>query len=197
MTGQELFYALSFVDERYIAEAETANLGKRIPWMKVLSVAACLCILIVGAFALENIGHKDATEAAAPAAPMAATEAAVEEAAPAEGITGEEMTREEVTAEEPEDIYLPAVQGIDVTVQGNGREYALEAKTGMTLLELLQNQAYDPDQVCRCDVEYTVTTEFGVRYDINLQEGFVRCQEGQASLSEEHLLQLKTILENL
>jgi len=58
MTGQELFHALSFVDERYIAEAETAQLGAKIPWVKVLSVAACLCILIVGAFALENIGQK-------------------------------------------------------------------------------------------------------------------------------------------
>ena len=80
MTGQELFHALSFVDERYIAEAESAKLGGKIPWVKVLSVAACLCILIVGAFALENIGHKGVTEeaAAAPeaAAPMAAPEAA-------------------------------------------------------------------------------------------------------------------------
>lgn len=68
MTGQELLAALSFVDEQYIAEAETANLRRRIPWMKVLSVAACLCILIVGAFALENLGHKGVTEeAAAPA----------------------------------------------------------------------------------------------------------------------------------
>ena len=76
MTGQELFHALSFVDERYIAEAESAKLGARIPWVKVLSVAACLCILIVGAFALDNIGHKGATEAAPEAAaPQAAPEA--------------------------------------------------------------------------------------------------------------------------
>lgn len=81
MTGQELMAALSFVDERYIAEAETARLHK-IPWMKVLSVAACLCILIVGAFALENMGHKGVTEeAAAPAAP-AETLAEDPEAAP-------------------------------------------------------------------------------------------------------------------
>lgn len=89
MTGQDLFYALSFVDERYIAEAETAKLGAKIPWIKILSVAACLCILIVGAFALDNIGFKGATEEAAPeaAAPMAAPEAAPEaeaEAAPRE-----------------------------------------------------------------------------------------------------------------
>lgn len=93
MTGQELFRALSFVDERYIAEAETARLGRNIPWMKVLSVAACLCILTVGAFALDGITDKHAeTEAAAPEAvfdaapeeaPAAAPEAAPE-AAPRE-----------------------------------------------------------------------------------------------------------------
>lgn len=83
MTGQELFHALSFVDERYIAEAETAKLGARIPWVRVLSVAACLCILIVGAFALENIGYKGAESEAAPqAAPEAMPEAAPEEAPP-------------------------------------------------------------------------------------------------------------------
>ena len=54
MTGQDLLYGFSFVDERFIAEAETAVLGRKVPWMKVLSVAACLCILIVGAFALET-----------------------------------------------------------------------------------------------------------------------------------------------
>ena len=36
MTGQELFEALSFVDERYIAEAETARLGGSIPWKQIL-----------------------------------------------------------------------------------------------------------------------------------------------------------------
>ena len=42
MTGQELFQALSYVDERYIAEAQTRSLGVHIPWMKIISVAACL-----------------------------------------------------------------------------------------------------------------------------------------------------------
>ena len=50
MTGQELFHALSFVDERYVQEADSAKLSAGIPWMKIVSVAACLCILFVGAF---------------------------------------------------------------------------------------------------------------------------------------------------
>lgn len=81
MTGQEIIAGLSYVDDRFIQEAETATLSRNTPWMKVLSVAACLCILIVGAFAMGEFGLKGATEeAAAPAAP----EAMYEEAVPAE-----------------------------------------------------------------------------------------------------------------
>ena len=97
MTGQELLYALSFVDEKYIQEAESAQLRK-IPWMKVLSVAACLCILIVGAFALENMGHKGVTEeAAAPEAPAETLAAAPEEAPPMQGEMITESAAEPVT----------------------------------------------------------------------------------------------------
>ena len=56
MTGQELFHALSFVDERYVAEAETNYLGIRIPWVKIISVAACLCILLSSYFVVEKMG---------------------------------------------------------------------------------------------------------------------------------------------
>ena len=73
MTGQELFHALSFVDERFIAEAETASFRK-IPWMKVFSVAACLCILLTGLYAYRLLQPKGSMEAecAAPAAPAEA-----------------------------------------------------------------------------------------------------------------------------
>ena len=101
MTGQELFHALSFVDEKYVAEAETARISKT-PWMKYLSVAACLCIILLGVYSMRNlIGFEKmpaaaAPEAAPPAAmvPEAAPEAAppvmedaVPEAAPAEPMT--------------------------------------------------------------------------------------------------------------
>lgn len=73
MTGTDLLEALSFVDEKYIQEAENARLSAKIPWIKVLSVAACLCILITGALALERMTDKFAeTEAAAPAIPESA-----------------------------------------------------------------------------------------------------------------------------
>lgn len=73
MTGTDLLEALSFVDEKYIQEAESARLSAKIPWIKVLSVAACLCILITGALALERMTDKCAeSEAAAPAIPESA-----------------------------------------------------------------------------------------------------------------------------
>jgi len=81
MTGQELLAGLSFVEERFIQEAEMASLKRVILWRQVLSVAACLCVLMAGAFAMGQFGQKSAEmEAAAPPAP----EAAVEEAAPEE-----------------------------------------------------------------------------------------------------------------
>ena len=82
MTGAELFDALSFVDEKYVQEAETANLRRSTPWMKVLPVAACMCILITGVYAFGRMQSKGVTESMKEA--VAVTEAAVEEAAPAE-----------------------------------------------------------------------------------------------------------------
>lgn len=98
MTGQELLYALSFVDERYIAEAETVKVGRKIPWMKVLSVAACLCILMAGAFAMTQMGYKGVTEeAAAPAAPAETLAEAPEAAPPMQDEMMEESAAEPVT----------------------------------------------------------------------------------------------------
>ena len=95
MTGQELFNALSFVDEQYIEEAENAWISSGTPWRKILSVAACLCILIAGAFGMRNLGMMDkaaAPEAAAPAPMEVMTESSFEEAAPP-------MAKGEITTE--------------------------------------------------------------------------------------------------
>lgn len=76
MTGLELLEGLSFVDERYIAEAENAHRKQGAPWMKVLSVAACLCILLVGALAYKGLLYSGTTESCAD------TAASVSEAVP-------------------------------------------------------------------------------------------------------------------
>ena len=97
MTGQELLMGLSFVDERFIAEADLAY-GQKTPWMKIFSVAACRCILFVGVYAMSQ--NKSAMEAAAPAAP-AITESAKEEAAPAAPAPKQESATAEPEAPAP------------------------------------------------------------------------------------------------
>ena len=54
MSGKDLFEGMSYVDERFVDEAETKTLPKRIvsPWIKVASMAACLCLII---FSLYNL----------------------------------------------------------------------------------------------------------------------------------------------
>lgn len=54
MSGKDLFEAMSYVDERFVDEAENKTLPKRIvsPWIKVASMAACLCLIV---FSLYNL----------------------------------------------------------------------------------------------------------------------------------------------
>lgn len=98
MTGTQLLEALSFVDETYIQEAETAQLGRNTPWMKILSVAACLCILITGVYAYSQMQSKGVMESMAE--PEAAAPAAPAES-PAEAAPREESVREEAAPEPP------------------------------------------------------------------------------------------------
>lgn len=88
MTGMELLDGLSFVEDKWIQEAETATLGRNTPWMKVLSVAACLCILVLGIVAygsgyitrpMESITDKSAAAEAPAEEPAAPAEPAAEE----------------------------------------------------------------------------------------------------------------------
>ena len=54
MRRKDLFEGMSYVDERFVDEAENKTLPKRVisPWIKVASMAACLCLII---FSLYNL----------------------------------------------------------------------------------------------------------------------------------------------
>jgi hypothetical protein len=58
MSGKDLFEAMSHVDERFIHEAENNTIPKRnvVPWMKWAAVAACLCVVLFGAYHLAGLG---------------------------------------------------------------------------------------------------------------------------------------------
>jgi len=56
---------------------------------------------------------------------------------------------------------------------------------------------YDPDAVCRCMAEFTVDTEILTGIQVNLTEGFARCEKGQAALTEEQVQTIHAIVGRL
>ena len=54
MSGKDLFQGMSYVNERFVDEAENKTFPKRMvfPWIKAATVAACLCLII---FVLYNL----------------------------------------------------------------------------------------------------------------------------------------------
>ena len=56
MSGKDLFEAMSYVEERFVDEAENKTLPKRVvsPWIKVASMAACLCLIIFSLYILRG-----------------------------------------------------------------------------------------------------------------------------------------------
>lgn len=177
MTGLELLEGLSFVDERFIVEADTAVLGRKVPWMKVLSVAACLCILLVGAFALENMGVKEEAAAPAAAAPEAMQEAAplmpeecVTEAAEETPIPPYAVDKE-IPSGELQHVPHATLRIVKVLDDGSFDAFVEAVTREPTPLELeMQVQmVIDPDKVPggeHVDVEYEKTVEEGMVVEI-------------------------------
>ena len=84
MSGKDLFEGMSYVDARFVDEAENKTLPKRIvsPWIKVASMAACLCLILFSLYNLQPYlrGKTEgiATEGAADAMPEGAMQEQVD-----------------------------------------------------------------------------------------------------------------------
>ena len=80
MSGKELFEGMSYVDERYVDEAEQKTIDKRVtsPWIKIVSMAACLCLVVFSMYKLIPYWDWNVTEQAAGEA-AARPESAVEQ----------------------------------------------------------------------------------------------------------------------
>ncbi len=79
----------------------------------------------------------------------------------------------------------------------DGADYSLSGTDAVTLTDILYFLPYSEENLCRCMAEFTVNTEMGSGYEINLTEYFVRHQGGQASLTEEDAQQIQSILDTL
>ena len=77
----------------------------------------------------------------------------------------------------------------------DGVAYSFWGDDSVALTDIVINLAYDPNSVCRCLPEFTVNTEFGDGYGVNLTEHYVRCEDGQAPLTAEQAETIQGILD--
>lgn len=82
------------------------------------------------------------------------------------------------------------------TIVLDGKEYTFMGSDSVNLTDILINLKYDPNQVCRCAPEFTVKTEFGEPYGVNLSRGYARCDQGQADLTPNQVKLIQQILDN-
>ena len=149
MTGLEILEGLSFVDPRYIAEAENARFQKGPAWMKWLSMAACLCILIVGAFAYGQVMGRSTKDALTEMSMAPA--AAPEMNGKAEAAGSEECAPESAEIEAGE-LQPVASAVLRVTkLREDGFEAVVEENTdlleaGMQVLVILKDPVYGAGQ---------------------------------------------------
>ncbi len=74
------------------------------------------------------------------------------------------------------------------------KSYKFWGSESVTMTDILINLDYDKSKLCKCLPEYTVDTEFGTGYGINLTAGYARCDKGQAELTQEQIDELKEII---
>ena len=100
-----------------------------------------------------------------------------------------EIPTEAQTVEDP---FVGYCGNTQTTLYIRNKIYSFMYGHSVTLTEILHNLDYQRNKTCRCMAEYTVDTEFGIGYEINLTEGFARFEKGQADLTQE---QIDTIAE--
>lgn len=110
-----------------------------------------------------------------------------------QGDHGHEAADNPQTVEDPVTGYC----GNTITViHLDGRDYAFEGSDSVRLTDILINLKYDPDKLCDCMAEFTVKTEFGDPYGVNLSQGYARCDDGQADLTKEQIETIWAVLNN-
>lgn len=75
--------------------------------------------------------------------------------------------------------------------------FTIAGSDSIAVTDILINLDYEPDEVCRCMAQFTVDTEMLTGIEVNLAEGFARCEKGQASLTEEQAKTIQEIIDGL
>lgn len=70
--------------------------------------------------------------------------------------------------------------------------FSLTGDEAVNLTQLLLDLPYS-EETCRCMAEHSIKTEFGI-FEVNLTQGFARCEKGQAQLTPQELETLTQII---
>lgn len=76
----------------------------------------------------------------------------------------------------------------------NSKKYTFMDGESVTLTDILLNLDYKKEKMCKCRPEYTVDTEFGQGYGINISQSYARFENGQADLTKEQAEKIKKII---
>ena len=138
MSGKELFEGMSYVDERFVDEAEHKTIAKHVTarWIKITSMAACLCLVLFSMYKLIPYWDWSVTEQAAGEAAEARPEGAVESEMGMEEQEADEIADEAPASRAPE--MMVRIQeltpiGFIGTVQNNGGFMVFEDGTQITV----------------------------------------------------------------
>lgn len=76
-------------------------------------------------------------------------------------------------------------KAVSVTASFDGSPYPLSGEDKGRILDILSSLPYDPNALCNCIASITITVNEETTYEVNLEEGYVRCSQGQATLTPE------------
>lgn len=196
MTSEKLHDALNLLPADLVAETDALRTQAKKPqvhWQRWAAMAACLAVvLLAGTMFSHFFGHMGSskTSAAVDKAQMSIAEAA----APADGGHSHDPAGEPESANDMEDGYCG---NTSATVTLDGSVYTLPGSDAITLTAILEHLDYTSDDICSCSAEFTVKTEIGAEYEVNLTEYFVRCDAGQAALTQKQADAIREIVERL
>lgn len=224
MTAETLHDALNLLPGDLITATDRLRTAPRktgLSWKRWIPIAACLALLLSwGAAAAwqgsvpDRIAGLSARKEAAPEAPAAmapvpenqkVTADAAAPEAPAEEAAGSETGTEEYVTDHSHRFAEPAETDstashcgtTTVTIHIAGERFTLSGSDAIAITDILIHLNYDPATVCRCMTDITVDTETLTGIQLDPVQGFARCRQGQAALTEEQAGIILEILEKL
>ena len=161
MSGKDLFEGMSYVDERFVDEAENKSLPKRIvsPWIKTASMAACLCLIIFTLYQLQPSPAPEALGRVQDTMPGSAVEDENEQISQEPAIAAPEDAPATSAPEMMVCIQEITENGFVGTVQNNGGFTVFDDGTEITVtIDMETDPDFKPEDYEIGDLIYVIYT---------------------------------------